>query len=274
MGFGNLKPQLLLGLLGATLAASSLPLGGPLPSTAVAQPAPVPGTPPAAAPAANPLDEPLRFIGEAAKTYAGVQDYSCTMISQERVRGKLLPQNVIQMKFRGQPFSVYMQWAEPRANAGREVCFVKGRNGDKLRVHEPTGIASRLGFIPIDPRDPRVLENSRHTIYEAGLGNLIARLQTDWTRERQGNTTQIRMADYQYDNRPCTRVETIHTQRDPQAYCYRSVIYFDKQNHLPVRTECYDWPRAGGPPEGDLLESFSYVNLQFNLGLTDAVFNR
>jgi hypothetical protein len=275
-GLFVLKPCLLLGLLGAVVAVQAYLPGEDSLSNVVAQPPiPNPGAPaPPAAPAtAHPMDEPLRLLNEAAQTNARVQDYTCTLISQERVRGKLLPQNVMQLSFRAQPFSVYMRWAAPQDAAGREVCFVKGRNGDKMRVHEPTGIASRLGFISIDPRDPRVMEHSRHTIMETGMGVVMWRLQQDWTRSRQTNKTQVRIAEYQYDNRPCVRVETIALERNPQEYCYRSVIYFDKQNHMPVRTECYDWPRPGGPAEGDLLETFSYVGLRFNVGLADAVFN-
>ena len=43
---------------------------------------------------------------------------------------------------------------------------------------------------------------------------------------------------------------------------------------MPIRMENYDWPQQGGSLEGDLLESFSYVNLQFNTGLRDEEFNK
>ena len=52
------------------------------------------------------------------------------------------------------------------------------------------------------------------------------------------------------------------------------MIYLEKASKLPIRVENYDWPRAGGAPGGDLLEVFSYVNLQFNTGLEDKLFNK
>ena len=61
--------------------------------------------------------------------------------------------------------------------------------------------------------------------------------------------------------------------REPSFYCYRNVTYFDNETHLPVRMECYDWPRLGGPPEGELLECFSYVNVQFNVPVSDKLFS-
>jgi hypothetical protein len=69
-------------------------------------------------------------------------------------------------------------------------------------------------------------------------------------------------------------VETIHpTNGGGQFYAYRSVVYFDKETHLPIRVETYDWPRAGGPAYGELVESYSYLQLRFNVGLGDAAFN-
>jgi Protein of unknown function (DUF1571) len=39
-----------------------------------------------------------------------------------------------------------------------------------------------------------------------------------------------------------------------------------------VRFEAYDWLAAGGNPQGELLECYSYIDLKFNVGLTDAAF--
>jgi hypothetical protein len=278
----GLHACLLIGLAGVALAAySALPAGSAAAVQVANPPSPVapgqaaPGAAPAAQAPANPYDMPLRLVNEAARTYQQVQDYTCTLIQQERIKGILQPENVMLMKFRVQPFSVYMRWMAPRQMVGQEVCFVKGRNNDMMRVHATGLLRGAIGFISIHPRDPRVLEHSRHTIEEAGMGNLIAQLQQDWLRGRQTNynKTQVRLAEFKYDNRPCTRVELIALERSQQFYCYRALVYFDQQTHLPVRMECYDWPRQGGPPDGDLIESFSYANLRLNVGLGEADFN-
>src|SRR5438132_11757991 len=60
-----------------------------------------------------PLDEPLRLLADARQAYAGIQDYSCMMVKRERIDGKLQPDNVITMKARTEPFSVYFKWHEP-----------------------------------------------------------------------------------------------------------------------------------------------------------------
>ena len=244
-----------------------------VPLSQVPQPAtPVQGSRPAASATPSSMDQPLQYITEARQRFQGVRDYTCTLIKQERVAGQLQPENVIAVKFRNQPFSVYMKWAAPRESQGQEVCYVQGKNNNMMRVHA-SGILGVAGFVAIDPNDPKVMKNSRHTIQEAGLYNLIERLGRSWEEDRRRGLTQARVAEYEYNKRRCIRVETYHTKVLPQAYCWRAVVFFDKETKLPIRTENYDFPRQGGPPGGELLETFSYIDLRFNVGLTDAAFN-
>jgi hypothetical protein len=221
------------------------------------------------------MDYPLRLVADAAASFQGVRDYTCLFIKREQVNGQLLPEHVMQMSVRQQPFSVYLRWLGPKDLAGQEVIYVAGRNANNLRVHA-TGIRGAVGFISIAPNDPRALAQSRHPITDAGIGHLIESLRRNWTQERVLGRTQVRVADFEYARRKCTRVELTHTN-DAVAhrfYAARSVIYFDKETRLPIRAEAYDWPRVGGPPEGDLLEVYSYVDLRFNVGLADEMFNR
>jgi hypothetical protein len=106
------------------------------------------------------------------------------------------------------------------------------------------------------------------------LGNLIEQTIKLWEFEKKMNKTQVKMAEYVYNNRRCTRIETTRTEKVEGFYCYRSVLYIDNETKLPVRTENYDWPHQGGPAEGELLEMFSYIDMRFNVGLTDQDFNK
>src|SRR5262245_26264019 len=81
----------------------------------------LPPAAPSAAAGAGPLDLPLRLIADARQSYQGVRDYTCLFIKRERLRGQVQPENVIDMKVRTQPFSVYLRWLKPTATAGQEV---------------------------------------------------------------------------------------------------------------------------------------------------------
>jgi len=260
---------IVVGLVGASVAAGQGPPYSPLSTSPQSQP---PARPFPGQPAPSSMDVPLRLIAEARESYRGVTDYTALFVKRERLRGQLQPENLIALKVRTQPFSVYMRWLRPQNLIGQEACYVAGRNNGQMRVHS-TGFLGAVGFVSLDPHDPRVMENSRHDITEAGIGNLIERFGNRWEAESRLNKTVVRIAEYDYDKRRCTRVETLHPDNSGRHFTfYRSIIYFDKQTHLPVRVENYDWPQADA--NGVLSESYSYADLKLNVGLTDASFNR
>jgi hypothetical protein len=249
----------------AVLATGANPPSGSTPET------PVPGS--SVQPVANwPMDYPLRLIAEAKQSFQGVTDYSCLFVKRERIRGQLQAENLIDMKVRNQPFSVYLRWLGPQNLVGQEACYVAGANNGMLRVHS-TGLAGAVGFISVEPTDPRVMQNNRHPITDAGIGRLIDKYGQRWEMERRLNKTQVRVGEFEYNQRRCMRVEAIHPDNSGgQFYSYRNLVYFDKATHLPIRVENYDWPKQGGPPGGELVESYSYANLRLNVGLGDDVF--
>jgi hypothetical protein len=263
-----------VGVVGLVLlGASQPPPSSPPPSAAPTAPRPTDkAAAPNAAPA-SPIDEPLRLIRQAQETYRGVRDYTCLLIKQERMNGVLPPQNVMEMKVRTQPFSVYLRWLQPKSEAGQEVCYVAGRNDGKIRVH-PKGVLGVVGFVSLDLNDPQIRQKSRRGINEAGIGSTIERLARAWEDDKRNNlTTQVTVAEYEYNHRRCQRVEMVHPNNaNGRFHYYRDVIYFDKETHLPIRLEFYDWPRQQGDA-GQLVEVYSFANMRTNVGLTDAMFN-
>jgi hypothetical protein len=244
---------ILLGLLGAIPAASSASHasdGG------------------AAADAAG------KLISDARSSFARVTDYVCLLYRTERVGGTLLPEQTIQLRVRQKPFSVGMKWLGPAKLAGQEAVFVTGKNNNQMRGKSAGALLGAIGFLSFDPRDPRIMAGNRHPITEAGIGVLLEQLASGHAAERAGppEETIYQFAEYRFLNRPVTRLETIHPTNNGRHYCHRSVVYFDRETRLPVRFEAYDWPTPGAPAGGELLECYSYVDLKFNVGLTDASF--
>jgi hypothetical protein len=236
-------------------------------------PHPVHGqTAPASQP--NTMDQAIALLTEARMHFQNVHDYQCRLIKRERVNGTLLPEGILTMKVRNEPFAVYLRFESPADDRGLEVCYVQGRNGGMMRVR-PTGWVSLLGFWSVDPHDARAFEKSRHCITEAGLGNLLNRTAWYWDMERRVDKTQVWITDDEVNGRSCTRVETIHPDRNAASYYgYRSVIWLDKSTHLPIGAETYDWARQGGPAGGELLESYRFLDLRCNIGLRDDVFDK
>jgi hypothetical protein len=221
----------------------------------------------------SPLDIPLRLIAQAQSSYEGVNDYACLFVKREKLHNQLQPENLIAMRVRTRPFSVDLRWLKPTDLNGQEACYVAGRNKGQMRVRS-AGLLGGVGFVSLDTNDPRVLENSRHSILEAGIGNLIQRFHESYTMERNVNKTRVSVTEYDYNKRHCYRVETVHPDNSDRLFMfYRSVVYFDREHHLPIRVENYDWPRKPGDVAGELVESYSFADLKLNIGLKDDVFN-
>ena len=211
---------------------------------------------------------------EAKRNFTAVQDYTCTLTKREKVNGVLSDEHIMEAKFRTQPYSVYMRWLAPSKFYGQEVAFVAGRNNNKMRVHSKGLIKGAIGFVSLDINDHRVLELSRHTIYEAGIGNLIDQSIKYVETEKQIGKARVNITDVKFDNRPCLRVELVRLERRAQFDFYRTVFYLDRDAKLPVAAENYEWPRQGGPQGGDLVEQASFTNLRWNVGLADREFNK
>jgi hypothetical protein len=263
-----------VGILGVFLVGAGQPTASAPPAAPPSSPRPMGETAGAETPA-SPLDQPLRLIHEAQQAYQNVNDYVCLLIKRERVNGALSPEHVVEMKVRAQPFSVNLRWLQPRSEAGQEVCYVAGRNDGKMRVHPKGVLGSAVGFVSLDVNDPRVRQSSRRSITEAGIGNMIDRFAKAWEKERSLNLPiKVQIAEYEYNRRRCVRLELINpTNAEGHFQYYRDVLYFDKETHLPIRVEFYDWPRQQGDP-GQLLEMYSFANMRLNVGLRDDVFNR
>jgi hypothetical protein len=251
-----------------TVSAASPPSSPPT----TAQPASLTRRATTAPVAASAMDEPMRLMTEARARFEKVTDYTCTLVKRERINGQLTPDNVVAMSVHNQPFSVDLRWIEPKNLVGQEACYVAGRNGGNMRV-KSAGFLGVAGFLSIDPTDPRAQKTSKHSITEAGIGNMINGIAEKWEIERQLNVTQVRIGEYEYNKRRCMRVETIHpTNPDNQFLTYRTILYFDKSTGLPIRMECYDWPRGKGDA-GELSEVVSFANLRLNVGVGDEMFN-
>jgi hypothetical protein len=220
----------------------------------------------------SPVEQVGQLISEARTSFARIRDYTGTLVREERIGGHLQPEQYIDIRVRQQPYSVCLKWTSPKHLAGQEAIYVTGKNKNEIRA-KGTGLLGIVGYVSLPTNDARVMRNSRHAITETGIGNLLEILSRNYDLERRLPEGQVKVsfAQYAFEKRPCTRMDVIHQTFNAKLYCHRCVVYFDKEYKLPVRVEVYDWPTAGNP-KGELLECYSYINLKFNMGLTDAAF--
>ena len=203
------------------------------------------------------------WVQAARETHEKVRDYQCTFVKQERINGLLQDEQSAAMKLRVQPFSVHLKFIAPKAVAGREATYVAGRNNGKMKA-KAGGAIGLVGFMTLDPRDPKAMQGTRHTITEAGIGNLVERLTAAAQSRRPGpNGAQAAVSEATVGRRACVRIEVIDPDSDGSRTPYRSVIYFDKDTNLPIVSKGMTAARRAA---GDLLECY-VSGLKFNVGL-------
>jgi hypothetical protein len=226
-----------------------------------------------ATPVEHPLKGAIRFAQTALDAMEDVRDYECVMKKRERINGELQTQ-VMFMRFREEPFSVYFKFGDP--NPGREVLYVEGENDGRMLAHEGEGAPVRALFgtvsLPVD--GPEALKNSRHVITDSGFRNSLTMLIGQWEKESAYAEINVQYyPDARLGDIACRVVEVSHPQPRRQFPFHISRLYLDAETNLPVRVENYGWPeQTGGDPV--LIEEYTYVKLRTNVGLEDRHFDR
>jgi len=209
--------------------------------------------------------ELLRLLDAADRQYARVNDYTSVMISRERVKDILQPQERVLLKFQ-RAFKVYMRWVEGPSR-GREGLYVSDAHDGKFLVSEPHGF-QRLFTAALEPSDARVMEKSRHPVTDVGIGRLLEIVGSNARRaSRNGVLRVVNRGLGEVAGRRVHEVEGI-LPRDPRLgyYAYRVQLSFDQEHGLPIRVVVYDW-------SDQLVEDYIYAALWLNPGLTTLDFD-
>lgn len=226
---------------------------------------------PAAVAEPSPIVLAKRAIADCRVRFQQVQDYTCTFLKRERIDGRLSSYNIMAMKVRTRPHSIYVKFQKP--TAGREAIYVTGRHGGRVLAHD-VGLGKVIaGTLLLDPRGSRAMEDCRHPITEAGIGHMIETVYERWQAEMKEGETQVTIANgTRVGNRVCTMIESMHPQHHSSYLFYKVKVYIDQELGLPIRFEAYDWPRRPGQA-GELLEEYTYMNLRLNAGLHERDFD-
>jgi len=201
-----------------------------------------------------------------------VEGYTATFYKQERLRGKLGPEQTLAMKVRERPFAVYFKFLAPVA--GKEVVYAEGYRDNKIIAHS-TGVSRLLvPRLSVPPNHPLALADSRHPVTEAGLGNLIDRL-VGFRRKDANDPSASTILDRTTDHagKPCLRSIHLHEHKTPERPFARVEVLYDPESRVPVRISNYDWPEPDH--QGDLLlaERYTYENVNTHASLSNLDFD-
>ncbi|MGQ0634791.1 MAG: DUF1571 domain-containing protein [Planctomycetaceae bacterium] len=212
----------------------------------------------------------VEAVKSSRETLQRIPGYTTTLIRQERLKKEPVKQ-VMQLKFRREPFSVYLKFIDP--HPGREVLFVEGQNKGKLLVHEASGIVSLAGTISLSPTGDQALKESRYPITMIGmekmLDALVEQFEGEMTRQESRLTVypQAKVGAVE-----CKMFEIARDKERPTVRFQKTRLYIDKQSNLPIRIEQYGFPARAGD-EGALLEEYVYTDVKTDVTLSDIDFD-
>ncbi len=194
-------------------------------------------------------------------------DYTCTFLKQERLNAGVGPLQVIDVKFRDEPFSVAMNWVRNPVGATR-LLYVQGRNDNEVLVR-PVGIAAALlPWVRVAPAGALAMERSLGPLTDFGFKRMTEIcIATD--RRAQANGDFVQEYGGQVVVSETGRAALLLVRRLPHRNGYPAAltnVFIDPEYMVPVKIEGYDW-------EGNLTFRYVYTDVHFNVGLQGSDFS-
>jgi len=135
------------------------------------------------------------------------RDYTCTLIKQERINGKLGPEQEMRVKFKELPFSVAMQWTR-NAPLGDRVLYVEGKYDNNMLVRPSNGFLRMLtgGAVQRKPDGPDAMRNTLRPVNLFGFRCGMEALVKVYDAARDGH--------HQHGRYECKDAHLDHSPRD------------------------------------------------------------
>jgi hypothetical protein len=213
----------------------------------------------------------LRTLQAVDRAFGKVRCCTMTFRKQERIGGKLQPEQTYFLKVRHNPFAVYMKSIQPVA--GRELIYAEGHFDNQVIGHPP-GLARLLvPRLKVPPDSPLILAESRHPMNEAGLVNMIRKMIRFRQMDLQDpDSITILDRTTSPDGRQWLRSTHVHPLDQAERPLVETVVLYDPTTRLPLRFTGFDRPTAG-QAEKPLGERYSYDDLILDAPLSAADFD-
>lgn len=208
--------------------------------------------------------DPEEWLTEAEAAYDKVTSYIAVFHKQQRIAGKLLPEETILLKFR-KPSSLYMKWVEAPFK-GSELLYVPGWNGNRIRAHR----GGLLRFITrnLDPNDPGLMAGNLRPVTSTGIGYLLETVAKNIRKAiKAGELTFSEHGQETVYGRTTQVLEVTFPKEKATDYdgC-RFVINQDIERKIMIRIRIYD-------RDDRLVENYGYEKLDLGASLADADFD-
>ncbi len=214
----------------------------------------------------------LRWAHYQRPKIAALKDYTARLTKRENIDGVLKEAQVMEIKVRHQPFSVYVKTRFPHRLNGQEAIFVQGENDGKIVGHG-AGAQRAVGTQRVDPHGFLAMRDNKYPITDMGFLNLIDKLLEVGQKDVQFGECEVRYVEnVKVGERACLMLVITHPTPRKTFIFHIARVFIDNETKLPIRYESHGWPATedGKPP---LIEEYTYEDVRLNVGLTDQDFD-
>jgi hypothetical protein len=176
--------------------------------------------------------------------------YKAKLTKQERVKGKMLPAQVINLVLREQPLAARLDYVEG-PSAGRKVLYNSTLRPTQLRLRE-AGFFKVVGAIWLDVNSSLTRDDTNHPITELGFRFILNRLRNE--TEKMKHIEGVKRIDEGLDDQGRWCIRSVAPPGTQGLYAIDSRVCIDLALGLPTRLEVSD---DKGP-----LESYIYTDVQ------------
>jgi hypothetical protein len=231
------------------------------------------------------LGDVLDLAQEAlAKMEGSLDDYTARFVKQERDQsGVLGERSVMELKVQTRlrneandaPMRIYLRFIEPPSTAGREVIWGADLYEGQMAVHE-TSLVLGWKTLWLDPNGMLAMNGQRFPIYEIGLTRLVEKLLERGARDLNNPDIGVTLTpDHPFDGRSCDLIQVVRNRPSggEDDFSLAEIIY-DPEQMLILSYRSFGWPDPEKPDaKAPLLESYEYLDLKVNAGLTEQDFD-
>ncbi|NLF32164.1 MAG: DUF1571 domain-containing protein [Planctomycetes bacterium] len=252
----------LVALFCVQCAESGGPTGGGRLVAATVTPPPAPQASSEAVEALETLaqTDPMGLLERCLANYdRTVEDYTCRFTKRERIEGRLGEAEEIDVRFMDDPFSVAMRWRKNAPVADRCLYVAGAHDGDMLL--RPRGLLSIVGTVRRKPDCDQVMESTLRPITLFGFRNSLQQLiEVSRQADQEGDLKWSYVGRQGVADQPALVIER-HLPEDKGYPAYRTRVYIDTENLLPVCVEAWD-------AKDRLLCRYVFSDVKLNTGLT------
>ena len=233
----------------------------------------------------HPLDPAIQLAHQSlGQIRAELKDYSGILVKRERIGEEVGEHEFMFAKVRNRkiqdnkivvPFSVYLAFLKPASVKGREVLYVENMNQGKLHAHEG-GMKRILGTHLLETTSFLAMAGQRYPITDIGIENLVVKLIERGEKDKRHGFCNVELVPgAQVGGRNCSIIQVKHEIQQPHYDFHLAQIFMDDEWKIPVRYVAYTWPKKGAALDvnKDVIEEYTYQQLKFNVGLSDADFD-